>query len=59
MTPEQAKQKFRDSGKSVAEWADHHKFNRSTVYRVLNGRTPCWRGEPHRVAVALGIKQGA
>lgn len=57
MTPQQVKESFRKKGESVAAWADKHGYNRATVYRVLNGRTPCWRGEPHRVAVALGIKQ--
>ena len=56
MTPQQVKAQFRQRGESVAAWADAHGYPRDVVYRVLNGRTPAWRGQPHRVAVALGIK---
>lgn len=56
MTPLEVKQAFRARGQSVAEWADKHGFERAVVYKVLNGRTPCWRGKPHAIAVALGIK---
>lgn len=56
MTPQQVKAKFRERGESVASWADANGFPRDVVYRVLNGRTPAWRGQPHQVAVALGIK---
>lgn len=56
MTPQEVKAAFRARGESAGEWADRHGFERAVVYRVLNGRTPCWRGAPHRVAVALGIK---
>lgn len=59
MTPQQVKAKFRERGESVASWADANGFTRDVVYRVLNGRTPAWRGQPHRVAVALGLKPGA
>lgn len=59
MTPKQVKEQFRKRGEAPGQWADKHGFSRATVYRVLNERTPCWRGEPHRVAVALGIKQEA
>jgi gp16 family phage-associated protein len=56
MTPQQVKARFRERGESVGSWADAHGFSRDTVYRVLNARTPAWRGEPHRVAVELGLK---
>ncbi len=56
MTPQEAKAAFRARGESVAEWAERNGFTREVVYRVINGRSACWRGEPHRVAIALGIK---
>lgn len=56
MTPQQVKTRFRERGETVASWADAHGFPRDVVYRVLNGRTPAWRGQPHQVAVALGLK---
>lgn len=56
MTPQEVKAAFRARGESVGSWADKHNFRRQDVYRVINGRTPCWRGETHRIAVALGIK---
>ena len=55
-TPQQVKNQFRERGESVASWADAHGYPRDVVYRVLNGRTPAWRGQPHQVAVALGLK---
>jgi gp16 family phage-associated protein len=56
VTPQQVKNQFRERGESVASWADAHGYPRDVVYRVLNGRTPAWRGLPHQVAVALGLK---
>lgn len=45
-------------GLSVKEWAELHQFHPSTVYAVLNGQKKCLRGEAHRAAVLLGIKDG-
>lgn len=56
MTPQQIKEQFRLRGESVAQWADKNNFPRDVVYRVLNGRSPAWRGQCHEVAVALGLK---
>lgn len=56
MTPQQIKEQFRARGESVGQWADAHGFPRDMVYRVLNGRSPAWRGRAHEVAVALGLK---
>ena len=55
---EQVRQQFKDAGISVAEWARANGFTRVTVVDVLHGRTVGHRGEGHRVAVALGLKQG-
>lgn len=59
MTPQQIKAQFRERGESPGQWADANGFPRDVVYRVLNGRSPAWRGTTHRVAVALGIKPNA
>jgi gp16 family phage-associated protein len=59
---EQARQKARKAlemrGQSVKDFADKHQLNASTVYAVLSGQSQCRRGEAHRAAVLLGIKNG-
>ena len=55
-TPRQVKAEFDANGIPVAQWADENGFRRCDVYRVLNGFSPCKRGLPHQIAVALGIK---
>ncbi|MBU1329437.1 MAG: DNA-binding protein [Gammaproteobacteria bacterium] len=45
-------------GIAVRAWADQHLLNESTVYAVLNGQKKCLRGEAHRAAVLLDIKEG-
>jgi gp16 family phage-associated protein len=49
---------FADAGISVAEWARVQGFSTGLVYQVLEGRRKCLRGQSHRIAVALGLKQG-
>ncbi|TDK30950.1 DNA-binding protein [Luteimonas terrae] len=58
-TLEQVKAAFEASGMSVATWADARGFTRAAVYAVLDGRTKGRRGEAHRIATALGIKESA
>lgn len=50
---------FEVSGISVAEWSREHGFPSALVYRVLRGEAKCRRGETHKIAIALGIKQPA
>lgn len=50
---------FSDSGVSVSEWARDHGFSTGLVYQVLNGDRKCQRGQSHKIAVALGIKNGS
>lgn len=45
-------------GISVRDWAEQNQINESTVYAVLNGQQKCLRGEAHKAAVLLGIKEG-
>ena len=47
-----------ESGVSVAEWARANGFSSGLVYQVLDGRRKCVRGQSHRIALALGLKQG-
>lgn len=49
---------FADAGMSVAEWARVQGFSTGLVYQVLEGRRKCMRGQSHRIAVALGLKEG-
>lgn len=53
-----ARDRFHRSGKSVVAWARENGFTVNLVYEVLNGRRKCLRGQSHRIAVKLGIKNG-
>ena len=59
---EQARQQAREAldkrGQSAKDFAEQHDLNPSTVYAVLSGQSRCRRGEAHRAAVLLGIKDG-
>jgi gp16 family phage-associated protein len=55
---QRARQRLIDQGLSTADFAKRHNLNPSTVYAVLNGQKKCLRGEAHRAAVLLGIKDG-
>ncbi|WP_296187930.1 DNA-binding protein [Pseudomonas sp. UBA1879] len=61
-TTEQARQIAREAlerrGQTVKDFATQHQLNPSTVYAVLSGQSHCRRGEAHRAAVLLGIKDG-
>ena len=57
-TPAEVKAEFARKGISVSKWAQQHKVHRQLVYEILSGRIACLRGESHRVAVLLGLKQG-
>lgn len=55
-TLEEARHWFREHGVTMTKWSRDHGFPRDLVYAVLAGRVHGWRGESHRIAVALGIK---
>lgn len=57
-TRDEVRQQFNRVGKSVAAWARQHNVNQSLTYQVLNGNKKGLRGEAHRIAVLLGIKDG-
>lgn len=52
----QVRAAFSAAGVSVADWARQNRFSTPLVYAVLQGRNQASRGESHRIAVALGIK---
>lgn len=49
---------FAESGISIAEWARAEGFSIALVYQVIEGKRSCLRGQSHRIAVALGLKEG-
>ncbi|MCO7536502.1 DNA-binding protein [Pseudomonas asiatica] len=55
---QEARARIARQGISAKEWAEQHGLSPSTVYAVLNGQKKCLRGESHRAAVLLGIKNG-
>ena len=57
-TPEDVKKVFVQRGVTVSEWAAEHGFSRMLVYSILRGQRKCLRGESHRIAVALRLKNG-
>ena len=58
ITREEARRRFEASGQSVWAFARELEVHPMTVFRVLNGSLKGMRGDAHRVAVALGLKEG-
>jgi gp16 family phage-associated protein len=59
LTPDQVKEKFRQSGQTITEWATARGYKRREVYKVLNGQSKAHYGTAHEIAVALGLKAQA
>jgi gp16 family phage-associated protein len=57
-TAQQVRAEFCRKGISIGSWADRHGFSRATVNQVLTGRNAATLGVGHRIAVALGMKDG-
>lgn len=57
-TPEEIKAEFAARGLFISEWARRRDFSVSLVYQVLSGKQKALRGQSHRIAVALGLKEG-
>ena len=55
---EEVRNKFEREGTSYAEWARKHGVNRGLVSMILKGGRTCRRGQSHKIAVLLGIKEG-
>jgi len=58
LTPEQARADLDRRGISIAEFSRKHGLNKNLVSDLLNGRKKGRRGEAHRAAVLLRIKDG-
>lgn len=58
LTPEQARAVLDRKGQSIAEFSRSHGLNKNLVSDLLCGRKKGKRGEAHRAAVLLGIKDG-
>lgn len=58
VTREQARADLERKGISIAEFSRQHVLNKNLVSDLLNGRIKGHRGEAHRAAVLLGIKDG-
>jgi gp16 family phage-associated protein len=58
VTPEQARALLDRKGMSIAEFCRKNGLNKNLVSDLLNGRRKGRRGEAHRAAVLLGIKDG-
>ena len=55
-TPEQVKNRLRNEGKTLKQFAIDHNFPEMQVYRVMNGTIKGAFGRGHEIAVALGLK---
>lgn len=57
-TSQQVKAEFRSKGITITGWAHAHGFSCLSVHRVLSGKSKCYRGKSHKIAVLLGLKDG-
>ncbi len=57
-TPNEVRSEFRRMGITVKAWALANGFTPVVVHQALKGSRPCVRGELHRAAVLLGLKDG-
>jgi gp16 family phage-associated protein len=57
-TPEQVRVDFERRGVNVSKWARDRGLTRQAVFDVINGKTKGKRGDAHKAAVLLGIKDG-
>jgi gp16 family phage-associated protein len=57
-TPAEARAEFDRRGVSIRSFAREMRVSPSLVYQILAGTKRCKRGASHRVAVALGMKDG-
>lgn len=57
-TAEVVRSEFARRGESISSWALGKGLNPIVVYDVLSGRKQGVRGQAHRAAVLLGLKEG-
>ncbi|OIO54631.1 MAG: hypothetical protein AUJ55_11710 [Proteobacteria bacterium CG1_02_64_396] len=53
-----ARQRFRRVGRSINAFARDLRVHPNTVHEILSGRKKGLRGDAHKVAVVLGLKEG-
>lgn len=58
LTREQVRKDLDRRGVSIASFARANGLNQAIVYQVLSGQKKGRRGEAHRAAVLLGLKEG-
>ncbi len=46
------------SGSSISDWARRNNVSYTACVHALRGTSPCKRGEGHRAAVLMGLKDG-
>ena len=56
ITPEKLKAKFRADGKTFKDFAIQNNYPYHEVIRVVNGINKARRGNGHKIAVSLGLK---
>lgn len=56
LTPDQVRERLRNQGKTLTEWAFERGYRRQDVYRVMGGQSKALFGLGHEIAVALGLK---
>ena len=57
-TPDVARADLERRGISIAAFARDHNLSYGTVYQLLRGKKKGLRGEAHRAAVLLRLKEG-
>lgn len=57
-TPEEVREEFRRRGETFADWARQNGIHQNTVYALLHRSNRGVRGNAHRAAVLLGLKEG-
>lgn len=55
-TAREVKEEFRQKGLTFNAWAQQNGFSHMAVHRVISGKTKCWYGNGHKIAVMLGLK---
>ncbi len=57
-TADEARAEFKRKGISISQWAAANNFSVNLVFEVLAGRKQGVRGQSHKIAVKLGLKEG-
>ena len=55
LSPLSVKKAFESRGVSIYGWAQSNGFSPQLVYRVLNGESPCLRGQSREIGIRLGV----